>query len=205
MCFFYLLTIRDYCTTVYIQNPNLKSVSIVWLHNNAHQNTQALCLFSHYSICYTYVLRGFKSVYIISWSVFTTSQAHPFIFAFVSLLRCVPKQEEAYTLFFGNNNWYLFLRLHAILCSRLRGMCDRAQLLLADENNHRSNRRESTATALRLKPKTEIAVEDYYPTFLDMLKNVLDGNMEATSYEDALREMFGIHAYTAFTLDRVSA
>lgn len=106
-------------------------------------------------------------------------------------------------MFFGNNNWYLFLRLHAILCGRLRGMCDRAQLLLADETNHRSNRRESTATALRLKPKAEVAVEDYYPTFLDMLKNVLDGNMEATSYEDALREMFGIHAYTAFTLDRV--
>lgn len=83
-------------------------------------------------------------------------------------------------------------------------MCDRAQMLLADETAHRSNRRESTATALRLKPKAEVAVEEYYPTFLDMLKNVLDGNMEATSYEDALREMFGIHAYTAFTLDRVS-
>lgn len=82
-------------------------------------------------------------------------------------------------------------------------MCDRAQRLVADETVHRCNRRESTATALRLKPKSEVAVEDYYPTFLDMLKNVLDGNMEATGYEDALREMFGIHAYIAFTLDRV--
>uniref|UniRef100_A0A1L8DXH5 Paired amphipathic helix protein Sin3a n=1 Tax=Nyssomyia neivai TaxID=330878 RepID=A0A1L8DXH5_9DIPT len=111
--------------------------------------------------------------------------------------------EEAYTLFFGNSNWYLFLRLHAILCERLRTMYDRAQILAVEEAKHRNNRRESTATALRLKPKSEIQVEDFYSTFLDMLKNVLDGNMEATNYEDSLREMFGIHAYIAFTLDRV--
>lgn len=36
-----------------------------------------------------------------------------------------------------------------------------------------------------------------------MVKNVLDGNMESTAYEDTLREMFGIHAYIAFTLDKV--
>lgn len=36
-----------------------------------------------------------------------------------------------------------------------------------------------------------------------MIKNVLDGNMESTAYEDTLREMFGIHAYIAFTLDKV--
>lgn len=114
-------------------------------------------------------------------------------------------QEEAYTLYFANNNWYLFLRLHSILCERLRTMYERAQILLAEENKNRQNRRESTALALRLKPKNEIPVEDYYPTFLDMLKNVLDGNMESTNYEDSLREMFGIHAYIAFTLDRVSS
>lgn len=76
--------------------------------------------------------------------------------------------------------------------------------MLAEENKNRTNRRESTATALRLKPKSEVAIEDYYPTFLDMLKNVLDGNMDANNYEDTLREMYGIHAYMAFTLDRVS-
>lgn len=113
-------------------------------------------------------------------------------------------QEEAYTLYFANNNWYLFLRLHAILCDRLRNMYDRAQILTAEEAQYRNNRRESTATALRLKPKREIQVEDYYPAFLDMLKNVLDGNMDGNNFEDSLREMFGIHAYVAFTLDRVS-
>lgn len=66
------------------------------------------------------------------------------------------------------------------------------------------NRRESTATALRLKPKPDVQVEDYYPTFLDMLKNVLDGNMDSNTFEDTMREMFGIYAYISFTLDKVS-
>jgi paired amphipathic helix protein Sin3a len=38
-----------------------------------------------------------------------------------------------------------------------------------------------------------------------MVKNVLDGNMDTNAYEDTLREMFGIHAYVAFTLDKVVA
>lgn len=49
----------------------------------------------------------------------------------------------------------------------------------------------------------EIKVEDYYPAFLDMVKNLLDGNMDPTAYEDQLREMFGIHAYIAFTCDKL--
>ncbi|KYN12810.1 PREDICTED: paired amphipathic helix protein Sin3b isoform X1 [Trachymyrmex cornetzi] len=111
--------------------------------------------------------------------------------------------EEAYTLFMGSNNWYLFLRLHHILCERLTKMYDRAVALAEEESKYKQQRRESTAVALRLKPKSEIEIEDYYPAFLDMVKNVLDGNMESTAYEDTLREMFGIHAYIAFTLDKV--
>lgn len=107
-------------------------------------------------------------------------------------------------MFFANSSWYLFLRLHAILCGRLCTMYERSQILIEEEKQHRDNRRESTAIALRLKPKSEIQVEDYYSTFLDMLRNVLDGNMDANNYEDSLREMFGIHAYIAFTLDKVS-
>ena len=38
---------------------------------------------------------------------------------------------------------------------------------------------------------------------LDMVQSLLDGNMESNIFEDTLREMFGIHAYHAFTLDKV--
>jgi len=36
-----------------------------------------------------------------------------------------------------------------------------------------------------------------------MVKNVLDGKLESSSFEDQLREMYGIHAYIAFTMDKL--
>lgn len=52
-------------------------------------------------------------------------------------------------------------------------------------------------------PSVDIEVEDYYSAFLEMVRNLLDGNMEASQYEDSLREMFTIHAYMAFTMDKL--
>jgi len=49
----------------------------------------------------------------------------------------------------------------------------------------------------------EIELSNYYPHFLEMIRNLLDGNMEPSTYEDTLREMFGIHAYIAYTMDKV--
>lgn len=46
-------------------------------------------------------------------------------------------------------------------------------------------------------------VENYFATLVDMIKQVLDGNLDSNQYEDNLREMFSIHAYIAFTLDKV--
>lgn len=113
-------------------------------------------------------------------------------------------QDEAYTLFFANSNWYYFVRLHAILCDRLRTIYERTQILASEEEKYKTTRRESAAIALRLKPQNEYEIPEYYPAFLEMLKSLLDGNMDATTYEDKLRDMYGIHAYIAFTLDRVS-
>ncbi len=45
--------------------------------------------------------------------------------------------------------------------------------------------------------------DEYYPYFLDMVKNLLDGNLESSQYEDTMRELFGIHAYISFTMDKV--
>lgn len=36
-----------------------------------------------------------------------------------------------------------------------------------------------------------------------MIKQLLDGNLESGQYEDMLRDMFGIYAYVAFTMDKV--
>merc|ERR1719309_914861 len=112
---------------------------------------------------------------------------------------------ESYSLLMANNHWYLFLRLHNTLCERLATMYDHALVIAAEEGEESNGRKENTATALRLKPKNGLSPNNYYPAFKDMVMSVLDGNMDSMAFEDTLREMFGIHAFTAFTLDKVIA
>jgi paired amphipathic helix protein Sin3a len=63
--------------------------------------------------------------------------------------------EDQYALFYVNNNWYLFFRLHHILCERLGRMYDRAMILAAEEAKEKVDRKQSTAVALRLKPNSK--------------------------------------------------
>ncbi|KAK7891789.1 hypothetical protein WMY93_023752 [Mugilogobius chulae] len=104
--------------------------------------------------------------------------------------------DDGYNLFYVNNNWYIFLRLHQTLRGE-RGDWEREVLGLKKEKN------DNPAVQLRLKEPMDIEVEDYYSAFLEMVRNLLDGNMDASQYEDSLREMFTIHAYTAFTMDKL--
>ncbi|KAI4878092.1 hypothetical protein NFI96_027888 [Prochilodus magdalenae] len=121
--------------------------------------------------------------------------------------------DEAYNLFYVNNNWYVFLRLHHILCSRLLRIYGQAEKQIEEEAREREwernvlglkrEKNESPAVQLRLREPMDIDVEDYYSAFLEMVRNLLDGNMETSQYEDQLREMFTIHAYIAFTMDKL--
>ena len=115
------------------------------------------------------------------------------------------EHSESYSLLMANNHWYLFLRLHNTLCERLATMYDHALVIAAEEGEESNGRKENTATALRLKPTNGLSPNNYYPAFKDMVMSVLDGNMDSMAFEDTLREMFGIHAFTAFTLDKVIA
>ncbi|XP_030233979.1 paired amphipathic helix protein Sin3a isoform X1 [Gadus morhua] len=136
--------------------------------------------------------------------------------------------DDAYNLLYGNNNWYIFLRLHQMLCSRLLRIYGQAEKQIEEDAGERDWEREvlglkrekseNPAVQLRMKEPSkcgnsgrqpsplegvDVDVEDYYSTFLEMVKNLLDGNMEPGQYEDTLREMFTIHAYTAFTMDKL--
>ena len=115
------------------------------------------------------------------------------------------KSTESYSLLMANNHWYLFLRLHNTLCERLATMYDHSLVIAAEEGEESEGRNETTAAALRLKPKAGLSPSDYYPAFKDMVLSVLDGNMDSLAFEDTMREMFGIHAFKAFTLDKVIA
>ncbi|XP_026860564.1 paired amphipathic helix protein Sin3a isoform X2 [Electrophorus electricus] len=121
--------------------------------------------------------------------------------------------DEAYNLFYVNNNWYVFLRLHHMLCSRLLRIYEQAERQIEEEVREREwernvlglkrEKNDSPAVQLRLREPMDIEVEDYYSAFLEMVRNLLDGNMETCQYEDQLREMFTIHAYIAFTMDKL--
>jgi paired amphipathic helix protein Sin3a len=49
----------------------------------------------------------------------------------------------------------------------------------------------------------DVEVDEYFSYFVEMIKSVLDGNLDGNQFEDTLREMFGIHAYIGFTMDKV--
>ncbi|KAB0406654.1 hypothetical protein E2I00_018660, partial [Balaenoptera physalus] len=51
--------------------------------------------------------------------------------------------------------------------------------------------------------QSEVELEEYYPAFLDMVRSLLEGSIDPTQYEDTLREMFTIHAYVGFTMDKL--
>ena len=46
-------------------------------------------------------------------------------------------------------------------------------------------------------------MDEYYSSFLELLRNLLDNTTDNSTYEDSLREMFGIQAYIAFTMDKI--
>ncbi|XP_030042664.1 paired amphipathic helix protein Sin3a [Microcaecilia unicolor] len=121
--------------------------------------------------------------------------------------------DEVYNLFYVNNNWYIFLRLHQILCSRLLRIYSQAERQIEEENREREweqevlgikrEKSDSPAIQLRLKEPMETEVGEYYSAFLDMVRNLLDGNLDSSQYEDNLRDMFTIHAFIAFTMDKL--
>ncbi|XP_022658802.1 paired amphipathic helix protein Sin3a-like [Varroa jacobsoni] len=113
------------------------------------------------------------------------------------------KADDSYAMFMADSHWYLFLRLHHILCERLAKINRYAQILLKEEEKDKSVRKDSVVTALRLKPQQQVPVEEYFSTFVEMIKQLLDGQLDSSQFEDQLRELFGINAYHAFTLDKV--
>ena len=85
--------------------------------------------------------------------------------------------DEVYNLFYVNNNWYIFMRLHQILCLRLLRICSQAERQIEEENREREWEREvlgikrdksdSPAIQLRLKEPSECQncwfTEDLFP------------------------------------------
>ena len=49
----------------------------------------------------------------------------------------------------------------------------------------------------------EIAPAHFFQHFLEQTEKLLDNHLDILAYEDSMREMYNIHAYKAFTIDKL--
>ncbi|XP_064388294.1 paired amphipathic helix protein Sin3a-like isoform X2 [Halichondria panicea] len=125
-----------------------------------------------------------------------------------------------YHVMFTNSVLYTFFRLFQFLCERLNKVYQSSLSSIAELESHSTVtsleelnggdgvesaevKESSVALQLGLRKPPDIKVEEYYPTFLNMAKNFMEGNIDTTTYEDTCREMFGVNAYVVFTIDRL--
>ena len=135
-------------------------------------------------------------------------------------------------LFIGNSHFYIFSRLYHLIVSRLdfaRGMAAEAQA--EDKANGKEEAASgasaaASATANGIAPNAAAAgvggasadqvsrvaliaqlrseaKGDLYVAFTSCLKQVIEGKMEASTYEDVLRTLLGTNAYLLFTLHKI--
>ena len=108
------------------------------------------------------------------------------------------------SLLVGGNHWYTFLRLHNLLCSRLQLLKQVAQKAAETKPPTLNQDIENSAAGkLKYKSPPEYEPHQYYPVLLELVKHLLDCSIDPTQYEDQLRQMFSIHAYLGFTLDKL--
>lgn len=111
-----------------------------------------------------------------------------------------------YTLFFGTNNWLLFIRLYHMICERLALLKRRAEELAEEYEFEKLVRERQTKLyekygcaadpkdnavdvhlGLRELKKPLQNPENFYPTMIQELKNALDGITDFTNFEETLR------------------
>ena len=127
-------------------------------------------------------------------------------------------------LLIGNSHFYIFARLYHIIMCRLdaaRGMARKAEKVAAAAESTGEKPAETNGVAagaaaaeagasaehvsrseLLKQIRTE-AKGDLYVAFQSCLKQLIDGKMEASTYEDVLRTLLGTNAYLLFTLHKI--
>ncbi|KAI3720274.1 hypothetical protein L6452_21187 [Arctium lappa] len=93
-------------------------------------------------------------------------------------------QEDDPRVFYGNDAFYVFFRLHQTLYSRLKE---------AKEKSANDKWRASNDTT----------PNDSYARFLDLLYTFLGGAVDSAKYEDECRTVLGTWSFSVFTLDKL--
>ncbi|KAI0244346.1 hypothetical protein L0F63_004235, partial [Massospora cicadina] len=116
-------------------------------------------------------------------------------------------RHPAQVLMFCNQHVYSILRLYQILYLRLSSIKGKSSQ--ADIRFRNLATRRGAANELDLMPKLEALAGidantvDCYLEFLNFTERVIEGDLDQSAYEDAMRFVFGNHVYTVFTLDKI--
>jgi len=127
-------------------------------------------------------------------------------------------------LFLGNSHFYIFVRLYHILMMRLdsaREMASKQQQDAEANAGSEANGADKAAASTNgmgampsasadqqsrqqlLESIRRDSNGDIYAAFLSCLRQLIDGKMEASTYEDVLRTLLGTNAYILFTLHKI--
>lgn len=99
------------------------------------------------SLCYFFnVLRKFNLPYVLY-----IKKSYSFLILKLKIL-----QDESYSLFYANNAWYVFLRLHQIMVERLGKMLETAAKIMQDEG--KTGNGPTPAIALRMRPSSKLNI-----------------------------------------------
>ncbi|KHJ43994.1 histone deacetylase interacting [Trichuris suis] len=118
----------------------------------------------------------------------------------VKLLRAMPE----YSIMFMPNPWYVFLRLYCILNKRLTGFyeicCDLVKRFGEEESSYLY---QTAVLRNRFTSNSDVQPRHLYSQFFNLTKHWLDGSIESSTYENAVRDVFTLRAYKAFTIVKI--
>ncbi|KAJ2473489.1 hypothetical protein GGI02_000807 [Coemansia sp. RSA 2322] len=109
--------------------------------------------------------------------------------------------------FYTNSSFYVFMRLFQILYERFNRLRE-----IGSECQTRSTQAQqaqSAANKLGLQVPNDVLKDydmentEYYTIFLELVDQFLQGQLEANSFDEAMRVMYGINAYRILTVDKV--
>lgn len=120
-------------------------------------------------------------------------------------------------------SWYIFIRLQYIFVERLARLKSLADDLARSEKFNLENvsstydtnkncRKSQTGKLSFLFVIVRNSLffldvthetKDFYSTLIKQIKNLLDGEIDNTQYEDSLKDFFASDCYLAFTFDKI--
>ena len=119
--------------------------------------------------------------------------------------------------FFCTTNWYLYFRLHLILCNRLAAIkqtclhvVEKSVAVTQSFPSHKKSSDKNTtktsvAVQLGLKKPNRVfnSGEELYEEFINSVCDLMDNKIDPEIFEDFVRQQLGLNSFECFTIDRL--